>query len=682
MTGPMVTPSARGSPTTQDPVRRGAGRPRRTRRSGSGGTYSRFAAMQTWPAGGEARHDEPSIASGSKAASDEEDRGVVAAELHAPSGVSRSAAAAAIARPASSPPVKATLRDQPGAPTSAVDRSRRRRARPARRRPAGAAGRAGRSALRRRAGASGEGLTMTALPAASAAASLSIARMTGAFHGVTAATTPYGRCGCAAAGPPRRRAPGRRRAPAACSTTQRRHRDGEPDLAAAVGAAACRSPGPSAPRGRRARRRSRRRRRAARRAARRGAVAAQPAERGVGARGRRRRPGRGVRVTGSTRADELVGAGRGSPARMLRPTAVIRRRLSDLPQRVDHRGIEQVARGPRPGRRRARAARRRRPRRRRIAQLLPVAVGDLLHVGRATSRRAAASSAVIRGVRRRPRRPWREDRVVDAAVHAHPAERVVDVRGVARQQQPARSGTRRRRAGGPGRAWCAATCQSRPEVGDAAQAGTAGRVVLDGVGGVRRGREQDPPVVGGAQQHQPLDRVEDVVDPAMPGRSASRSSSVGADQEPLRVGDALERVAEQRPAHRGVGAVGTDEPVAAEGVAGLRPSPPAPSWVTALDALVRSGRCPAGSRRQQDPGELALLALQAEGVRVSPASSRMSSSAMTVAAAFAVLEAGETQSLREQRGQDPELGEHLQATAGGTSRPATRWPGRRRPPGR
>ena len=43
-------------------------------------------------------------------------------------------------------------------------------------------------------GASGDGFTTTALPVASAGATLSIVRMTGAFHGVIAATTPNGLC--------------------------------------------------------------------------------------------------------------------------------------------------------------------------------------------------------------------------------------------------------------------------------------------------------------------------------------------------------------------------------------------------------------------------------------------------------------------------------------------------------
>ena len=120
-----------------------------------------------------------------------------------------------------------------------------------------------------------------------------MARMIGAFHGVTAATTPYGR---------RRRSsrPGvvvdllvgeqraRRGRP-----TQRRYVAGEAELAAAVGAAPCRSPGPAARRGRRSAAVSASA--PARSAASRSsiAVAAQPPVRCVGAadQRRRRRPG-------------------------------------------------------------------------------------------------------------------------------------------------------------------------------------------------------------------------------------------------------------------------------------------------------------------------------------------------------------------------------------------------------
>ena len=301
--------------------------------------------MQTWPLVAKVAITSRSIGVRAEVGVVEQERRVVAAELH--HGRGQALAGERGDRPAGAlaagegDPVDAGVADQRGR------RSRRRRARPATQRPSGSAAPSSSTTRAIANGASGDGLTTTALPAASAGPSLSMARMIGAFHGVTAATTPYGR----------RRSSSR---PAASSTTSSasspgarsadpaQHGHGEAELAAAVGAAPCRSRGPSARRARRARRRSGRRRRGPRRSAsaRSSAAQARCAVRARGARPRRRRPGRRRR-----RCRRARRCGPGSPARSGArssrggPDAD---HVDDLAgaQRVDHRGAEQVLAHP------------------------------------------------------------------------------------------------------------------------------------------------------------------------------------------------------------------------------------------------------------------------------------------------------------------------------------------------
>nr|WP_262401976.1 hypothetical protein [Actinomadura sp. CNU-125] len=153
--------------------------------------------------------------------------------------------------------------------------------------------------------------------------------------------------------------------------------------------------------------------------------------------------------------------------------------------------------------------------------------------------------------------------VVDAAVHAEAAQRVVDVRGVAGQQHPADAEP----LGDP------LVHPVDPGVGDrvvAVQFDDALHAPLDR-GGVEGGlvrlalrhREQRPPVQRRAQQHEPLGRVCDVVHRRDAGDEGLEVVGGGHDEEPLRVRHAGERDAE-------VGAQG-----AVRTVRGDRPAGPA-----------------------------------------------------------------------------------------------------------
>ena len=80
-----------------------------------------------------------------------------------------------------------------------------------------------------------------------------------------------------------------------------------------------------------------------------------------------------------------------------------------------------------------------------------------LDISFVTSRRCRSKrSSSASGLRRaRPRQAFGQiDRVVNAAIHAHAAERIVDMRGIADQEGAADAGTLWRRADARGRAWC------------------------------------------------------------------------------------------------------------------------------------------------------------------------------------------------------------------------------------
>ena len=105
-------------------------------------------------------------------------------------GTSRSAATAAIALPALTPPVKEIM-SMPGCRTSAAEAS----AAPGMTLTSPGGKPASTHSLPSSSdtmGVTSEGLRITALPAASAGAIFSAARFTGEFHGVMAAATPHG----------------------------------------------------------------------------------------------------------------------------------------------------------------------------------------------------------------------------------------------------------------------------------------------------------------------------------------------------------------------------------------------------------------------------------------------------------------------------------------------------------
>ncbi len=225
------------------------------------------------------------------------------------------------------------------------------------------------------------------------------------------------------------------------------------------------------------------------------------------------------------------------------------------------------------------------PARRRIALAddLLVAVGLLLHRldrHRAALPVVAVEQAIVGAGPDVLELVGQVEGVLDAAVHAHAAERVVDVGGIAGQQDAAVAEILSPPADARDRA-----SDVRFRTAPAAARRAAARLAaissdssLLAIGVLRR-RHQHAPQARHPQQHQPLERVGDVVDVGDVGQRLLEREVGRGDQEQLRIGEALELHAE-RAAHRAARAVRRDHIAAGD----RRPVPTRVSAVT-VDAI-------------------------------------------------------------------------------------------------
>ena len=196
---------------------------------------------------------------------------------------------------------------------------------------------------------------------------------------------------------------------------------------------------------------------------------------------------------------------------------------------------------------------------------------------------------------------------------------------------------------------------------------------------VRVGREQDPPVLRRAQQHQPLVGVEDVVDGRDARQVPGEVLAGGDDQEPLGVGDALEvgpgracvpprRRRRRRPPSRRR----TCRRPRSSRWSGPARSP------TPVTRCANLTSVPGRSRSAASRIGVSLLCSHCtrNGYGVSPASTPRSSSAIGPVRAVAVLERGRGDAALQQRARARRGRRASPGSAGGRSTRATRRRGR------
>ena len=255
---------------------------------------------------------------------------------------------------------------------------------------------------------------------------------------------------------------------------------------------------------------------------------------------------------------------------------------------------------------------------------------------------------------------------MDAAVHAHPTERVVDVRGIAGEEDPAF-------AKGLGDALMHPVQRG---VLHLAVLGRGNRGCQGGLGIGRRQRcrvvilcrhrEHHAPGAGDAQQEVPPIGVGDVGHVGQAGDHRVEIERRGEHQESFRPGEALETDAERRT-HLAAGAVGADQPAS----------------LAFLDAAIRVGQSHryafgilghagnAGAEldveqvvplqvRQDDAGQFRLFGLHAERMAGHVGDGAEVELAQDAVALGAVLQPRRLQPLRHEVGGEAEVVQHVE----------------------